>query len=1046
MARFFIDRPIFAWVIAIFIILAGLVSIKFLPINQYPQVTPPKIMLIASYPGADAETIDSSVMSIMEDQMNGIDGLMYMESQSSANSGSLTLTFSTETNEDIAQMQVQNRLSRIESRLPDMVTQLGIQVFKRSSNFLMLVSLQSESLAKDEMGDYANRNILPELQRLPGVGSVQMFGAERAMRVWVDHNKLKALNLSFIDVNNAIAMQNTQIAAGTMGKLGTIPNDFHQEILATVTVPSRMKSVEEFENMILRAGADGSIVRLKDVARVELGSQEYDVAMRLNKKPTIGIGVQLSNTGNAMEVSAAIQKKMAELQPYFPSDMSWSVPYDSSTFVGLSISKVVHTLIEAIVLVFIVMFIFLQNWRYTLIPTIVVPISLLGALAVVYALGMSINVLTMFAMVLVIGIIVDDAIVVVENVERLMVEEKLSPKEAAKKGMDQIYGAIIGITAVLIVVFIPMAFFSGSTGNIYRQFAIVMSVSIAFSAFLALSLTPALCGTLLKPIPENHHEKKGFFGWFNRVFKTTAKSYESGAARLLQKGGRMFILYAMIIGVAVFTMSRLPTGFIPEEDQGNLMMMYQLPSGATMERSMKTVETFENVVGSLPEVQNIAVISGFSFGGSGENAGMGFITLKDWSERTDKGQDATSLAQKVTGMMMGTLRDGYAVGVVPPAIMGLGNGNGVSFRLQDRAGKGHAALLEARNMFLGMAMQSKVLTGVRPEGLEDSAQMHIEINRDAAATQGVSFASIGSVLSTAIGSKYVNDFDNSGRLQRVIVQSEPKDRLQPEDILNLTVPNVRGEPVPLSAFATAKWVNGPTMTVRYNGYPAMKITASPAEGYSSGEAIAEMERIAKQLPPGFGFEWTDATLEEIQAGAQSYILYAFSILIVFLCLAALYESWTIPLAVMLVVPLGFLGVVLGVWIRNTFAGLLGIPPSYAADVYFQIGMVTVIGLSAKNAILIVEFAKDLQKAGATAYQAALTAAHLRFRPILMTSFAFILGVVPLYIATGASSASQRSIGTGVFWGMLIGTILAVSFVPLFYLTIRKIFKGKEETA
>lgn len=1043
MARFFIDRPIFAWVVAIFIIMAGLVSIKFLPINQYPQVTPPKIMLWASYPGADAETIDSSVMSIIEDSMNGIDGLQYMESQSSAGSGTLTLTFTTETNEDIAQMQVQNRLSRVESRLPDMVTQLGIQVFKRSSNFLMLVALQSDTVEKDVIGDYANRNILPELQRLPGVGSVQLFGAERAMRIWVDHNKLKSLNLSFGDINNAIATQNVQIAAGTMGGLGSLKNDFHQPIVATVTVPSRMKSVAEFENLILRAGTDGSIVRLKDVARVELGSQEYDVGMRLNKKPTVGMGVQLSNTGNAMEVSAAIQAKMKELERYFPEGVSWTVPYDASVFVDLSISKVVHTLIEAIVLVFIVMFIFLQNWRYTLIPTIVVPIALLGALAVVYALGMSINVLTMFAMVLVIGIIVDDAIVVVENVERIMAEEGLSPKEATKKGMDQIYGAIIGITAVLIVVFIPMAFFSGSTGNIYRQFAIVMSVSIAFSAFLALSLTPALCGTLIKPLKENHHDKKGFFGWFNKWFAATAKSYERGTARLLQRGARMLILYLMIIGVAVFTMSRLPTGFIPEEDQGNLMMMYQLPSGASMERSMKTVETFENVVGSLPEVKNIAVISGFSFNGSGENVGMGFVTLKDWKEREGKGQDASSLAQKITGMMMGTLRDGYAVGIVPPAIMGLGNGNGVSFRLQDRGGNGHAALLAARNQFIGMAMQSPILTGVRPEGLEDAAQMHIEINRDAAATQGVSFASIGTVLSTAIGSKYVNDFDNSGRLQRVIVQSEPKDRLQPEDILNLTVPNMRGEPVPLSAFATAKWVNGPTMTVRYNGYPAMKITASPAEGYSSGDVIAEMERIAHQLPQGFGFEWTDATLEEIQAGAQSYILYAFSIFIIFLCLAALYESWSIPFAVMLVVPLGFLGVVLGVWLRNTL-GLGG--HSYAADVYFQIGMVTVIGLSAKNAILIVEFAKDLQKSGATAYQAALTAAHLRFRPILMTSFAFILGVVPLYIASGASSASQRSIGTGVFWGMLIGTILAVSFVPLFYLTIRKIFKGKEETA
>ncbi|MBQ9683569.1 MAG: efflux RND transporter permease subunit [Neisseriaceae bacterium] len=1038
MARFFIDRPIFAWVIAIFIIMAGLVSIKFLPINQYPQVTPPKIMLWASYPGADAETIDSSVMSIIEDSMNGIDGLQYMESQSSAGSGTLTLTFTTETNEDIAQMQVQNRLSRVESRLPDMVTQLGIQVFKRSSNFLMLVALQSDTVEKDVIGDYANRNILPELQRLPGVGSVQLFGAERAMRIWVDHNKLKSLNLSFGDINNAIATQNVQIAAGTMGGLGSLKNDFHQPIVATVTVPSRMKSVAEFENLILRAGTDGSIVRLKDVARVELGSQEYDVGMRLNKKPTVGMGVQLSNTGNAMEVSGLIQAKMKELERYFPEGVSWTVPYDASVFVDLSISKVVHTLIEAIVLVFIVMFIFLQNWRYTLIPTIVVPIALLGALAVVYALGMSINVLTMFAMVLVIGIIVDDAIVVVENVERIMAEEGLSPKEATKKGMDQIYGAIIGITAVLIVVFIPMAFFSGSTGNIYRQFAIVMSVSIAFSAFLALSLTPALCGTLIKPLKENHHDKKGFFGWFNKWFAATAKSYERGTARLLQRGARMLILYLMIIGVAVFTMSRLPTGFIPEEDQGNLMMMYQLPSGASMERSMKTVETFENVVGSLPEVKNIAVISGFSFNGSGENVGMGFVTLKDWKEREGKGQDASSLAQKITGMMMGTLRDGYAVGIVPPAIMGLGNGNGVSFRLQDRGGNGHAALLAARNQFIGMAMQSPILTGVRPEGLEDAAQMHIEINRDAAATQGVSFASIGTVLSTAIGSKYVNDFDNSGRLQRVIVQSEPKDRLQPEDILNLTVPNMRGEPVPLSAFATAKWVNGPTMTVRYNGYPAMKITASPAPGYSSGDVIAEMERIAHQLPQGFGFEWTDATLEEIQAGAQSYILYAFSIFIIFLCLAALYESWSIPFAVMLVVPLGFLGVVLGVWIRNTL-GLGG--HSYAADVYFQIGMVTVIGLSAKNAILIVEFAKDLQKSGATAYQAALTAAHLRFRPILMTSFAFILGVVPLYVATGASSASQRSIGTGVFWGMLIGTILAISFVPLFYLTVRKLFKG-----
>ncbi|MDO5686587.1 MAG: efflux RND transporter permease subunit [Neisseria sp.] len=1040
MSRFFIDRPIFAWVVAIFIIIAGVVSIRLLPVEQYPQVSPPTIMVIASYPGADAKTIDSSVMSIIEEQMNGLDGLQYMEAQSNPNSGTLTLTFTTETDEDLAQVDVQNRLSRVEARLPAMVKQTGVQVIKRSSNFLMMIALQSDNLPIDEVSDYATRNIAPELQRIPGVGSAQVFGAERAMRIWPDANKLQALNLSYSDISNAIRGQNMRIAAGSLGSLGRLENHSGQAITATINVPSQMTDVKEFEELIIRAGTDGSIVRLKDVARVELGSQDYEITGRLNGKPSIAIGVQLSNDGNAMEVSQRIQDKLTELEHYFPEGVTWTIPYDSSVFVGLSISKVVQTLIEAMALVFVVMFVFLQNFRYTIIPTIVVPIALLGAFAVVYALGMSINVLTMFAMVLVIGIVVDDAIVVVENVERIMSEEGLSPLEATKKGMGQIIGAIVGITVVLIVVFIPMAFFSGSTGNIYRQFSIVMSVAIAFSAFLALSLTPALCGTLLKPLDENHHEKKGLFGkffnGFNRRFDRTAKTYERGVSRVLQRGAQMLLIYLMLIGVAAFVMFRLPTGFLPSEDQGTLLSVIQLPPGATMDRTMETVKTFENFVQQQPEVKEQVVVVGFSFTGRGENVGMSFITLKDWKDRSAKGSDAVSLAGRITGAMMQQLRDGYLFTINPPSIPGMGVGAGFSYRLQDRGGKGHEALLAARNQMLGMAMQSKVLTGVRPEGVEDAPQMRIDINRDAAAAQGVNFADIGTVLGTALGSNYVNDFENQGRLQRVVVQAEPHNRMKVDDVLRLTVTNRLGQPVPLSSIASVAWESGPMQKMRYNGYPAMAITATPAPGYSSGDAIAEMEKLSAQLPAGFGYEWTGQTFEEIQSGSQTYVLYAFSILIVFLALAALYESWSIPFAVILIVPLGFFGVVVGVWLRNLFGG------GYAADVYFQIGMITVIGLSAKNAILIVEFAKDLQAKGATAYQAALTAAHLRFRPILMTSFAFILGVVPLYFASGASSASQRSIGTGVFFGMLFGTVLAISFVPSFYMLVRKLFKPK----
>ena len=1032
MAKFFIDRPIFAWVVAIFIMLAGIVSIRMLPVSQYPQVAPPTITLTAVYAGADAQTLEDSVMSVIEREMNGLEGLDYMEATSLSNGvGTLTLTFKTGTNSDLAQVDVQNRLSRAEPRLPSQVRQTGIQVEKSNSNFLMVAMFASDDPNADlaAVSDYVARNIQPELQRVEGIGGVTLFGAERAMRVWIDADKLRSLNLSATDVTSAIAAQNAQVSAGSLGDL---PNSQGQTISATITAPGQLKTVDQFNNIVLRANTDGSVVRLQDVARIELGSQSYATSARLNGKPAVGLGIQLTSDGNALASSQAVKAKLAQLEPYFPAGVHSKVPYDSSTFVGISIEEVVKTLAEAMVLVFLVMLLFLQNIRYTLIPTIVVPIALLGAFAVMQAVGMSINVLSMFAMVLVIGIVVDDAIVVVENVERIMADEKLPPLQATRKAMSQISGAVIGITVVLIAVFIPMAFFSGATGNIYRQFSVVMAVSIAFSAFLALSLTPALCATLLKPITQEHHEKTGFFGWFNRKFTSGAKKYENGVARLLRRGTRVLLMYVALIAVAVFVMMRLPTSFLPTEDQGYMMASIQLPPGATQERTLKTIQTMEQFAMKQPEVENVVAIAGFSFTGQGQNMGLSFITLKDWSERKAAGSDATSVAGRVTGAMMQQVRDGFIFAITPPAIPELGSSSGFNFQLQDRGGKGHEALLAARNQLLGMASQSKVLTQVRPNGMEDAPQLRLDINRDAASAQGVSFASIANVLSTALGSSYVNDFPNNGRLQRVIVQADVRDRMQPEDILKLTVTNSSGVAVPLSSMVTTSWVTGPMQTVRYNGYPSMAITGSASAGYSSGEAMAEMAQLAAKLPEGFGFEWTGQSKEEQASGSQSAILYAFSILAVFLCLAALYESWTIPLSVILVVPLGLLGVVLGTWGRGL-----------SNDIYFQVGLVTVIGLSAKNAILIVEFAKDLQAQGKNAFEAALAAAHLRFRPIIMTSLAFIMGVVPLYFSSGASSASQRAIGTSVFWGMLVGTCLAVFFVPMFYTAVRSWFKDTQ---
>jgi len=1032
MAKFFIDRPIFAWVIALFILVMGGVSITQLPIAQYPPVAPPSIVVSTAYPGASAQTLEDAVLSVIEREMNGSPGLIYMESVAQADgTGSITLSFEPGTSPELAQVDVQNRLGRATPRLPAAVTQQGVRVDKSRANFLLFAILSSENGKYDPiaLGDYASRNVLPEIQRVAGVGQAQLFGTERAMRVWIDPAKLVGYNLSSADVTNAIRAQNAQVSSGTIGDL---PNTKDQAIFATVVVKGQLNDVEQFNNIVVRANADGSTVKIKDVARVELGAQGYATSARLNGEPSTGIGVQLAPTGNAMATAKAVRAKLDELQKFFPEGVKYTIPYDSSRFVDISIKQVVETLIEAVVLVFLVMFLFLQNIRYTIIPTIVVPITLMGTFAVLLALGFSINVLTMFGMVLVIGIVVDDAIVVVENVERIMSEEGLSPLAATRKAMGQISGAIIGVTVVLVSVFVPLAFFAGAVGNIYRQFSAVMVTSILFSAFMALSLTPALCATLLKPVEAgHHHEKTGFFGWFNRGFSRTAKGYESFVSKLLRRAARYLIIYAAIIGVVVLLIQRLPTSFLPQEDQGTMLVNVQLPPGATQNRTLDVMKQVEGFMLKQPEVQSMVSVLGFSFSGTGQNAALAFITLKDWDERKGAEHQASAIAGRSFGALMG-VKDAFIFPLSPPPIPELGTGSGFNFRLQDRGGNGHDALLAARNQLLGMASKSPVLTGVRPDGLEDAPQLQLDIDRDKANALGVPFDSINSAISTALGSVYVNDFPNNGRLQRVVVQADAPTRMQPDDLLRINAVNSKGQPVPLSAFATTKWVTGPMQTIRYNGYPTMRITGEAAKGYSSGDAMAEMEKLAAQLPAGFGFEWTGLSREEKLSGSTAVVLFAFSLMAVFLCLAALYESWSIPLAVILVVPLGVLGVLLG----GTLFGM-------SNDVYFKVGLITIIGLSAKNAVLIIEFAKDLHAQGRDLVEATLEAAHLRFRPIIMTSLAFMLGVLPLAIASGAGSAGQRAIGTGVLGGMISATLLAVLFVPIFFVVVRRIFKGSE---
>lgn len=1032
MPSFFISRPIFAWVVAIFIMIAGAIAIPLLPIAQYPNVAPPQISVQTNYPGASPEDMYQSVTRPIEEELNGVPGLIYFESTSDSSGRiQLTVTFAPGTPVGEAQVEVQNRIRRVEPRLPQSVTQQGLRVEQAGTGFLLVVTLRSPDGRLDAvgLGDYMNRNIIGELRRIPGVGSATLFATQRSMRIWMDPDKMLGLRLTAGDILTAIRAQNAQVAAGA---IGAQPNPITQQISATVLVQGQLTSTDEFGAIVLRANPDGSSVRLRDVARVEIGGESYAFSSRLDRQPAGAIGVQLSPTGNALATSTAIHAKMQELARFFPPGIEYAIPYDTSPFVKVSIQKVLETLAEAMVLVFLVMFLFLQSFRYTIIPTIVVPIALLGTCAVMFAAGFSINVLTMFAMVLAIGILVDDAIVVIENVERIMAEEGLSPREATVKAMSQITGAIIGITLVLTAVFVPMAFFPGAVGIIYQQFSLTMVVSILFSGFLALSLTPALCATFLKPIQPGHHEKGGFFGWFNRGFNRASHGYSGIVSRIVRRSGRFMIIYLALAAALGWAYMRLPTGFLPNEDQGYLIVDIQTPPEASANRTTEVIRQVEDAFLAEKGVARIFGISGFSFSGAGQNAGLAFVPLKDWSVRGPE-DSAQAIANRVNGKLM-QIRDALTFALSPPAIQGLGTTSGFSFRLQDRGGLGQAQLAAARDQLLAAARASPVLAGVRVEGLPDAAQVMLIIDREKANTFGVTFADINSTITANLGSSYVNDFPNAGRMQRVTVQAGEAQRMQTADLLKLNVRNAAGGMVPLSAFSRIEWAKGPSQVVGYNGYPAIRISGQTTPGHSSGDAIQEMQRLVAALPPGFGYEWTGQSLQEIQSGSQAPYLIGLSILFVFLLLAALYESWSIPLSVMLVVPLGVIGSVLAVTMR-------GLPN----DVYFMVGLITIIGLSAKNAILIVEFAKDLHAEGKSLIESTIEAAHLRFRPILMTSLAFTLGVVPLARATGASAASQNAIGTGVLGGMIAATIFSIFFVPVFYVFVMR-WLGPRETA
>ena len=1032
MANFFIRRPIFAWVLAIILMMAGALAIMQLPVAQYPTIAPPAVAISATYPGADAQTVQDTVTQVIEQNMNGIDNLMYMSSTSdSAGSVTITLTFQSGTDPDIAQVQVQNKLQLATPLLPQEVQQQGIGVEKSSSSFLMVAGFVSDNpqTTQDDISDYVASNIKDSISRLNGVGDVQLFGAQYAMRIWLDANLLNKYQLTPVDVINQLKVQNDQIAAGQLGGTPALPN---QQLNASIIAQTRLKDPQEFGKVTLRVNSDGSVVHLKDVARIELGGENYNVVARINGKPASGLGIKLATGANALDTANAIKAKLVELQPFFPQGMKVVYPYDTTPFVTISIHEVVKTLFEAIVLVFLVMYLFLQNIRATLIPTIAVPVVLLGTFAVLAAFGYSINTLTMFGMVLAIGLLVDDAIVVVENVERVMIEENLPPKEATEKSMSQIQGALVGIAMVLSAVFIPMAFFGGSTGAIYRQFSITIVSAMALSVLVALILTPALCATLLKPVSAEHHEKKsGFFGWFNAKFDHSVNHYTNSVSGIIRKTGRYLVVYLIIVvGMAVLFM-RLPTSFLPEEDQGVFLTMIQLPAGATQERTQKVLDqvTHYYLNTEKANVESVFTVNGFSFSGQGQNSGMAFVSLKPWEERSGTENNVESIIARAT-RAFSQIRDGLVFPFNMPAIVELGTATGFDFELIDQGGLGHTALTQARNQLMGMVAQHPdLLVRVRPNGLEDTAQFKLDVDQEKAQALGVSLSDINETISAALGGYYVNDFIDRGRVKKVYVQADAKFRMLPEDINNLYVRSANGEMVPFSTFSSSRWVYGSPRLERYNGMPSMELLGEAAPGRSTGEAMAMMESLAEKLPTGIGHDWTGMSYQERLSGNQAPALYAISLIVVFLCLAALYESWSIPFSVMLVVPLGVVGALLAASLRGM-----------NNDVYFQVGLLTTIGLSAKNAILIVEFAKDLMdKEGKGLIEATLEASRMRLRPILMTSLAFILGVMPLVISRGAGSGAQNAVGTGVMGGMLTATLLAIFFVPVFFVVVRRRF-------
>ena len=1042
MARFFIDRPIFAWVIAIVIMLAGAIAIRALPLEQYPDIASTTVSINATYSGASAKTIEDSVTQVIEQRLKGLDRLVSMQSTSnSSGSANVRLSFEAGTDPDVAQMQVQNKLQQAMSQLPQAVQSQGVSVTKAGTDLLMVISLtsQNDSVTATDLGDYIASSLQDVMSRVDGVGDVGIQGTGYAMRIWLDPARLNQHALMPSDVRAAVVAQNTEVSAG---QIGALPAPAGQQLTATITARSKLQTPEQFREVVVKSAADGSVVRIGDVARVELGSDSYLTRSRVTGKTAAGLAIFLATGANAVGTADLVRKKLDELQPFFPEGMSAAVSYDTTPFVKISIDGVVRTLIEAMVLVVLIMYLFMQNLRATLIPAIAVPVVLLGTFGILAVFGYSINTLTMFGLVLAIGLLVDDAIVVVENVERLMSEEGLSPLEATRKSMDEITGALVGIALVLSAVFIPMAFFGGSTGVIYRQFSITIVSAMVLSVLVAMTLTPALCATLLKPIAKGEHQAATagrlgavhtktlgrFFGAFNRLFDRSAERYEKGVGGLLKRGKRSMLVYALMVAAMAVLYQRLPTSFLPEEDQGTLQIQVRMPAGATGGRLQEVMATIENYLAKEPLVGYFNLISG---DGGDQSSGRGFIRLKDWSERTGEGQGAAEMARRITGDLQKQVRDAQVFILLPPAVRGLGANAGFAVQLQDVGGLGPVALAEARDKFLQLASARPELSRVRNNNLVDSPQFNIRIDDRRAGALGLSTTSINDTLSTAMGGSYVNDFIDRGRVKKVYLQGDAPFRAEPESIKQWHVRNATGEMVPFAAFSSSTWAFGPPQLTRYHGMSSYELIGDPAPGVSSGTAMNIVESIMGEMPRGIGYEWAGRSYQERLSGAQAPILYAASILFVFLCLAALYESWSVPFSVMLVVPLGILGAL----VASTLGG-------QANDVYFQVGLLTTVGLSAKNAILIVEFAKTLQEQGMGLIEATLKAVRQRLRPILMTSLAFMFGVLPLAISTGAGSGSRRSIGVGVLGGMFTATVLGIFFVPIFYVLIRGFFERR----